>query len=158
MSTSPTTAHDCMKAYLALDRLVDQLKSVAVRGIASTHLTLSQFNTLRLIVEKGPIAQRDIAHSLMRSGGNVTIVVDNLERLGLATRERDTKDRRVVYVSATTTGKSVFQAAWPLYEKSVDEAMRCLSEKDYEAIDRISRKVLPAEQPTQALVQARSRE
>lgn len=155
MSTSSTTVHDCMEAYLTLDRVVDQLKAVAVRGIAGTQLTLSQFNTLRLIVEKGPIAQRDIAHTLMRSGGNVTIVVDNLERLGLAIRERDKKDRRVVYVSATPAGVHVFQSVWPLYMQSVDEAMHTLTSQDLAAIDRIARKVLPAnDRPSRAIVQS----
>ena len=42
-------------------------------------MTVSQFGVLEALHHLGPLRQGEISAKLLRSGGNITLVVDNLE-------------------------------------------------------------------------------
>jgi len=89
---------------------------------------------------QGPLAQRDIATYLLKTGGNVTVVVDNLEKQGYVTRIRDTEDRRIVFVKLTDVGEALFDKVYPAHRKRIHEAMAPLSERECDQlIDLLSK-------------------
>ena len=45
-----------------------------------------------------------LGEKLLRSGGNITLVIDNLEKHGLVRRERQTEDRRTIVIHLTPKG------------------------------------------------------
>ena len=49
-------------------------------------LTVGQFGTLEALLHLGPLCRRDLGRKLLRSGGNITVVVGNLARRGLVRR------------------------------------------------------------------------
>ena len=57
-------------------------------------VTVSQFGVLEALHHLGPLRQGEISAKLLRSGGNITLVVDNLEARGLVQRTREANDRR----------------------------------------------------------------
>jgi DNA-binding MarR family transcriptional regulator len=61
---------------------------------------------LVLVDVHGPCAHRDLAVALDVAPATVTAVVDGLERRGHVTRVRDERDRRVVRVALTATGRA----------------------------------------------------
>ncbi len=61
---------------------------------------------LESLYHRGPLRPREISARLLKSGGNITLVVDNLEKRGLVRRQRDSVDRRVVVVSLTEKGRN----------------------------------------------------
>jgi hypothetical protein len=50
---------------------------------------------------------------VLKSAGNLTLVVDNLERDGHVTRQRDPEDRRFVTVSLTPQGRAFISELFP---------------------------------------------
>jgi len=98
--------------YVKLIRTGEALHNEVSRGLAVEGLTASQFSTLKVLKLRGPLAQRDIASYLLKTGGNVTVVVDNLEARSLVTRIRDTEDRRIVFVKITAEGEEVFDRVY----------------------------------------------
>ena len=46
------------------------------------------------LLHLGPMHQRELGRKLLKSSGNITLVVDNLEKRGLVRREREREDRR----------------------------------------------------------------
>ncbi len=98
--------------YVKLIRTGEALHNEVSRGLAAEGLTASQFSTLKVLKLRGPLAQRDIASYLLKTGGNVTVVVDNLELRNLVTRIRDTEDRRIVFVKITPEGEKVFDRVY----------------------------------------------
>lgn len=98
--------------YVKLIRTAEALHSEVSRGLATEGLTASQFSTLKVLKLRGPLAQRDIATYLLKTGGNVTVVVDNLEVRNLVTRIRDTEDRRIVFVKLTAEGEKLFDRVY----------------------------------------------
>jgi MarR family 2-MHQ and catechol resistance regulon transcriptional repressor len=83
---------------------------------------------------QGPLAQRDIAKYLLKTGGNVTVVVDNLEKQGYVTRIRDTEDRRIVFVKLTAQGESLFDRVYPGHLDRIRSVMAPLGDAEYEQL------------------------
>jgi len=73
-------------------------------------LTCSQYNVLRILRGEGkPLPSLEIADRMVQVVPAITGLVDRLEKLGLVTRERCHKDRRVVYVALTEKAVSLLQ-------------------------------------------------
>ena len=74
--------------------------------LESQGLTHGQFGTMEALFHLGPLCQRELGEKLLRSGGNLTMVIDNLEKKGWVRRERQPDDRRKVLVSLTPKGRA----------------------------------------------------
>jgi MarR family transcriptional regulator, 2-MHQ and catechol-resistance regulon repressor len=119
-----------VSAYVNLIRTSEALLGEVSRGLAAEGLTASQFSAIKVLRLKGPLAQRDIAKHLLKTGGNVTVIVDNLEKQGMVTRIRDTDDRRIVFVQLTPTGKSAFDRLYAPHLERIRAAMEPLTSRD----------------------------
>ena len=64
-------------------------------------LTFPQALVLTVLGDEGPVPISTLAERTGSANSTVSGVVDRLEKLGLAKRERSQTDRRVIYVSAT---------------------------------------------------------
>ncbi len=100
-------------------------------------LTMSQFGVLDALFHMGPLPQSDLGKNIFKSGGNITMVVDNLEKNGLVRRERSEKDRRVINVYLTDKGKDLFTEVLPVYIKGVEEEMNVLTTSEQEELGRL---------------------
>jgi len=109
-------------------------------------LTASQFSTLKVLRIHGPLALREIAKYILKTGGNMTIVVDNLERDGLVVRDRDTEDRRIVYVRLTQKGEELFDRIYPEHLERIRQAMGGLTDAECEQLMNLLNKLSPADQ------------
>jgi DNA-binding MarR family transcriptional regulator len=75
-------------------------------------LTTEQYGVLVSLSYLGePARVTDIARWLERSTNSISMIVDRMVKAGLITRRRDTRDRRVVYVSSTSKARSLFTPA-----------------------------------------------
>ncbi|AIE86072.1 MarR family winged helix-turn-helix transcriptional regulator [Fimbriimonas ginsengisoli] len=126
----PTAANDpAVAAYVKLIRTAEALHAEVTRGLTAEGLTASQFSTLKVLRMRGPLPQRDIANYLLKTGANVTMVVDNLESRELVKRTRDTADRRIVTVSLTPEGERLFDLVYPPHLERIRLAMKGLDEE-----------------------------
>lgn len=116
-------------AYVKLLRTAEALRNKVTSGLAPHNLTASQFSIMKVLRLRGPLAQRDIARYLLMASGNVTVVIDNLEKRELAKRTRDTQDRRIVFVELTDTGAELFDAIYPDHLDRIREVMSTLSKE-----------------------------
>ena len=65
------------------------------------HLTFPQELVLTVLGEEGPMPISALAERTGSANSTVSGIVDRLEKLELARRERSGEDRRVIYVAAT---------------------------------------------------------
>src|SRR5262245_26461965 len=87
-----------LDAFIKLSRAADTINAHALSSNTETGLTTSQFGTLEALYHLGPMCQTEIGRKILRSSGNITLVIDNLEKRGLVRRERAEDDRRRVSV------------------------------------------------------------
>jgi MarR family 2-MHQ and catechol resistance regulon transcriptional repressor len=87
------------------------------------------------------MAQTQLCGKILKSGSNLTTVVDNLERRGLVRRERDSADRRVQVVHLTAAGKRAIEQAFPAHVERVSELLCTLTRDEQKQLGRLCRKL-----------------
>lgn len=143
MSTVPTTytasEKRALNAYTKLMRAAESVTGRTARIMAASDLTVSQFGILEALFHKGPLCQRDIAAKILKSTGNITMVIDNLERRGLARRERDSEDRRYITIHLTDAGAHLIADVFPRVMAAIVEEMCILDETEQNELGRLCR-------------------
>ncbi len=104
-------------------------------------LTYSQFAVLEALYHLGHMTQGEISMKVLKSGSNMTTVIDNLERDGLVRRERDAKDRRVIHVHLTEAGKGKIEAVFPGHVAALVEEFSVLSASEQETLGELCKKL-----------------
>ncbi len=129
-----------LEAYLKLMRAADSVTDRAHVALP-THLTLTQFGALEALYHLGPLFQTELASKLLKSGGNLTLVVKNLERDDLVTRTRQTGDRRFIKVELTLKGRRFIGALFPKIAANLTREFAILSARDQLALARICKRL-----------------
>ena len=104
-------------------------------------LTCSQFAVLEALYHLGPMTQGEVSAKVLKSGSNMTTVIDNLERDGLVRRERDAEDRRVIHVHLTDEGSQKIEAVLPVHIAALVEEFSVLSPKEQETLGELCKKL-----------------
>ena len=94
------------EAYIALVRTADQLQWKGAELMKRFGVSPTQFNALRILRGAGPkgLPCSEISERMVTRDSDITRLLDRLERLGLAERCRDKKDRRVIMGRITSAG------------------------------------------------------
>ena len=87
------------------------------------------------------MTQGEVSTKVLKSGSNMTTVIDNLERDGLVRRERDGKDRRVIHVHLTETGKGQVAAVLPGHVAALVDEFKVLSASEQELLGELCKKL-----------------
>lgn len=101
--------------------------------------SLAQFAVLEALDYLGPMYQKEISEKILKSTGNVTIVVDSLERAGLAVRQRSPEDRRKMIVAITDQGRSWLEGILPVYLDALHDEFSVLSHEEKQELGRLCR-------------------
>ena len=143
MNKLPTTYTDSEKraldAYTKLMRAAESVTGRTSRVMAASDLTISQFGILEALFHKGPLCQRDIATKILKSTGNITMVIDNLERRRLVRRERTSEDRRFITINLTDVGAQLIAEVFPRVLAAIVEEMGILEETEQDELGRLCR-------------------
>ena len=102
---------------------------------------MGQFGVLEALLHLGPMTQCVLGEKLLRSGGNITLVIDNLEKHGLVRRERQTEDRRTIVIHLTPKGMGLIKRVFPGHSKMILKEMSQLEPKEQEDLRRLCRKL-----------------
>jgi DNA-binding MarR family transcriptional regulator len=76
----------------------------------SMELTVQEFRSLEFLASVEPRKTKELAERLGLAVNSVTTVIDGLEEKGLARRQRDEADRRIVRVELTSRGRKAADA------------------------------------------------
>lgn len=93
--------------------------------------TLAQFDVLAQL-ERHPegISFRELSRELLVTAGNLTGIVDRLEREGLVVRSPAPNDRRSFLLHLTDDGRALAKRLIAKHKKDLEEAMGVLSEQE----------------------------
>lgn len=119
-----------LDAFIKLIRSGNSLNSGINLILTKTSLTESQFNVLDALYHLGHLTQKELGKKLLKSGGNITMVIDNLEKQGLVKRRRGEKDRRTFAIHLTDEGKNKIKSVLPAIVKFITEEMNTLTSKE----------------------------
>ncbi|MGA8145335.1 MAG: MarR family transcriptional regulator [Candidatus Acidiferrales bacterium] len=130
-----------LNAFVNLIRASDSVAARMSEQIERSGLTMGQFGVMEALLHLGPMCQHTLAKKLLRSGGNVTLVIDNLEKHGWVRRERQKDDRRLVKIYLTSKGERLIARVFPGHADAVTQEMSRLTAEEQETLRRICRKL-----------------
>ena len=139
-----------LDAYIKLMRAADSVTARLDPLMRAADLTFGQFGALEALLHRGPLCQRDLGRKLLRSGGNITVVVGNLARRGLVRRHRGPQDRRFVTVTLTDKGRRVIGGIFPRHVRHVVRELGALSPPEQAELGRLCRQLGLARRPERA--------
>lgn len=108
-----TAEKNALDVYIKLSRAAEAVTARINSHLKAENLTISQFGVLEAVYHLGPMHQNQLAEKMLKSTGNLTMVIDNLEKRGLVERERDPSDRRCVIVHLTDAGRQLISNIFP---------------------------------------------
>jgi len=127
--------------YVKLTRAANSGRNYASRSLSGTGLTLTQFAVLEALYHLGPMSLSDIAQKVLTTGGNLTMVAGNLEKQGLAGRQRCPEDRRVLIVVLTAKGKALIRRTFSQHAAAITEFLSILDPEEQGRLGDLCRKL-----------------
>lgn len=109
--------------------------------IREYELNPGQFGVLESLYHLGPMCQKDIANKLLSSEGNVTQLIDKLEKQKLVRRMKNREDRRFIEINLTEKGELIMKKIFPTYARKLTEMMGVLSEKEKKMMGDLCKKL-----------------
>lgn len=130
-----------LNTYIKLVRAVDEITSKLNSLLLKNDLSESQFYVLDALFHLGPLAQKEISKKISCSDGNMTMVIDNLEKEDLVSRTRGTNDRRFYFVHLTKKGEKKIKSVLPAFVQNVKKLLDTLSNQEQEELQRLTKKI-----------------
>jgi MarR family 2-MHQ and catechol resistance regulon transcriptional repressor len=130
-----------LSAYVKLERAAGAAFAYARVGLEEEGLTLSQFAVLEALYHLGPLFLGDLARRILTSSGNLTLVVDNLQKRGLVKRKQQGKDKRFILAAITPAGTKLIARIFPEHARRITEVMARLKPDEQERLGDLCRKL-----------------
>lgn len=130
-----------LDTYIKLTRAADSFNARMMGRGALEDLTISQFGVLEVLYHLGPMCQGTISQKLLKSTGNMTLVIDNLEKHGLVQRVRSSEDRRMIMIELTAAGREKIERVFPEHARQISEEMGVLTAEEQVELGRLCRKL-----------------
>jgi len=143
----PTHYHGDPKSVLALDtfikftRAANAFESRLYQNDTLEELSPSQFGVLETLYHLGPLCQGELSGKLLKSTGNITLVLDNLEKRGLVKRVREMQDRRMVKIFLTPEGEALIRHVFPLMVEAITNDLSVLTAEEQAQLGVLCRKL-----------------
>jgi MarR family 2-MHQ and catechol resistance regulon transcriptional repressor len=130
-----------LDAYITLTRASETVSAFLLPDLLAADLAPTQLGVLDALLHLGPMCQRDLGKKILKSPGNITTVIDNLERRGLVRRQREATDRRYITIHLTSQGRDRIKRFLPTHVRGIAEAMGVLSQEEQTTMASICRKL-----------------
>ena len=130
-----------VRAYVKLMRAHRSVTARLEPALAACALTLTQLGVLEAVLHLGPLTHGELGRKLLTSPGNLSDVVDKLEKRGLVCRVRATADRRQVRVELTTAGRALITEVFPRHAADIARAMAGVDARELAMLDTLLRKI-----------------
>ncbi len=130
-----------LSTYVKLMRAAESVTARIHRNLSAIGLTISQLGVLDVLYHLGPLYQTEIGKKILKSSGNITMVIDNLEKRDLVKRERGKSDRRYISVCLTDKGHGLIKVIFPPHAAVIAKEMSSLTAAEQEELGNLCRKL-----------------
>lgn len=124
--------------WLRIMRFANRKNSLLGERLRARDLSLAQFDVVAQIGQSEGLMQRDLAGRLLVTEGNVTQLLDKLEKRGMVTRNADGRCNRI---GLTAAGRRVYREIVPEQNRLIAEQFSALDKNEQEELRRLMRKL-----------------
>lgn len=133
--------NDSLDLFIALSRASQWVNAYADRDIRKNGLNRTEFGVLELLYHRGPQPLQQIGEKVLMSSGNITYVVDKLEKKQMVRRRASTTDRRLIYAELTDEGKQFVEDVFPAHEDAIKQAVNGLTTEEKQLASKLLKKL-----------------
>ncbi len=130
-----------LSTFVKLMRTTETLAGKTHRHLKEVGLTVSQFGVLEALYHLGPMCQKDIAKKILKTTGNLTTVIVNLEKRGLVVRQRDPQDRRYYQIALSADGSKTIASYFPSHAGRIADLLGKLTMAEQKELGRLCKKL-----------------
>ncbi|WP_167568847.1 MarR family winged helix-turn-helix transcriptional regulator [Brevibacillus migulae] len=117
-------------------------------------ITTEQFSLLRRLNEQDGISQKELAKRVGKDQTNITRILDQLERKGLAKRMPNQEDRRSFLAYVTDEGRALDDVLVPIEQEVIRQVLADLSDEDVRHVKTLLTRI---EQKASSLIESLDR-
>jgi len=132
---------ESLALYISLSRASQWVNAHADRDIRQSGLNRTEFGVLELLYHKVAQPIQQIGSKVLMSSGNITYVVDKLEKKELVRRNASTQDRRLIYAEITQTGEQFIEEVFPAHAAVIDQAVSGLTSEEKRVATQLLKKL-----------------
>lgn len=118
------------KIIIGSSRMRNELHRELEKVFLKFDLTTTQFAILEVLYSHGDLLVGEIQVKILSTPGNVPVVIENLKKKGLITKQQKDKDRRCSIISLTESGKELVKKILPIHDNRLDELLAGYTEEE----------------------------
>jgi len=130
-----------LNTWIKLARAFSTINRKSIDALRLHKITQPQFLVIEALGHLGPLKVGELCEKMLVSGGNMTLVLDNLEKSNYIERVNNKDDRRSLIVKLTKDGKKVFDKVFPKQAEYITEMMSVLSNEEQKNLGEICKKL-----------------
>ncbi len=130
-----------LTTWVKLARAFSSFNKRSIENIRKFGLTQPQFAVIEIIGHLGPLKVGEICNKMLVSGGNMTLVLDNIAKLGYIERVHSLEDRRAILIQLTQKGKDLFDNVFNSHAEHVTKLMSVLTIEEQKTLGELLKKL-----------------
>ena len=115
-----TTIQELIDRYVSVSFRVHKKAESLIKGQIGDELTNDQHYILSYISQSEECTSSELADAFEVNKSAITAIINRMAERGLIERTRDQNDRRVVYLTLTDAGKTLYQTCQEKIEQLVE--------------------------------------
>ncbi|OGU34637.1 MAG: MarR family transcriptional regulator [Ignavibacteria bacterium GWB2_35_6b] len=127
--------------WVKLARTFTTVEKKAEESIRSFGLTTAQFGVIEALGHLGDMTVGMLCEKMLASGGNMTLVLDNLEKQNLVARVSNPNDRRALNITLTKKGKNLFDEIFIKHAEYIENTMKVLTQTEQKQLGDLLKKL-----------------
>jgi len=113
----------CVSVFRSVMRSHNMLHAIGCKIAAHFDLQLAEMNVIDMLGKHGALTMGELSRTTFIAPSSTTRTVKQLESRDLVKRQRSRDSGRVVHVSLTRRGKSLFKKSYPAILESVQQEL-----------------------------------
>ena len=130
-----------LTTWVKLARAYNSFNKKSIENIRKFKLTQPQFAVIEILGHLGPLKVGELCNKMFVTGGNMTLVLDNIEKLGYLERIQCKEDRRAILIQLTPQGKILFDQVFKHHAEHIIKLMSVLSANEQKLLGDLLKKL-----------------
>ncbi len=124
-----------VRVWFRLIRLEARMQAAVGERLRAIGVSIPQCDVLTTLTEQEGVSQQELAKRLYVTKGNISSLLDRLEKAGLVERRSTASDRRQYAIYLTETGRRTAEKAIAVQHRWIASTLGRMTEADLEALE-----------------------
>lgn|SRR3712207_611215 len=116
--------------YHGINKAINAIQRDAEKIFSKYDLTKGQFSIMEVLHKNGESSIGHVQETILMTGGNIPVIVNNLIKKGLLVRKQDESDRRRYLLSLTDEGTQLVSKVIPEHDALIKNFFSVLTKDE----------------------------